>query len=207
MKISVLGLALLTAAVMSCAASESADVYSALEHRLQTLKSLEIRYQIESGPAESTVEGRMVWVKPDHFFHDTPEWALAQNGGEQWRHLKAQNTLIRETVGDESELSPQHVLFNLKREFRPASMDVRDDGRRVLHLEALNKNLAGSATLIFPPDKSVPEVIEFVQPDGTTLRYQIVSWKENIKPDMTLFDAPAVPSENVIDFRGAGTGR
>jgi outer membrane lipoprotein-sorting protein len=207
MRISALFVALLTVCVISCGAAESADVYAALEHRLQKVKSLEIQYRIESGPAESAVQGHMVWVKPDHFYHDTPEWTLSQNGAEQWRHLKTQNTLIRETVTENNELSPQSVLFNLKRDFRPATMDVRDDGRRILRLEALNKNLAGSATLEFPADKSIPEVIEFVQPDGSTLRYNITEWRENIKPDMTLFEAPEVPSENVIDFRGAGTGR
>jgi hypothetical protein len=189
------------------AATASDKLFPALEQRLHSLKSLEIQYQAEGQTGDNVIQGEMVWVRPDRFYHDTPEWTLVELEGEQWRWLKSQNTLIRENIQDKNDYSPQHVLFNLKKNFRLKSLDILDDGRRILTLESLDSNLPGSAALEFPDGADVPDVLQFTQADGGSIRYRISNWIENSKPDQSLFNPPTVPPENVIDFRGAGTGR
>ncbi len=181
-------------------------LYASLEQRLQALKSLEIQYRAVGLAGDDAVEGRMIWIKPDRFYHDTPEWTVCQTGEEQWRYLKGQQTLIREAANEQSEFSPQNVLFDLKKSFRAASVEQGADGRRVLKLESLKPDVPGGVTVEFPANGNVPDALVFSQPDGSNVRYTINRWDENVKPDPVLFAPPDVPPENLIDFRGAGKG-
>jgi outer membrane lipoprotein-sorting protein len=185
------------------------QLYSALERRLQALKSLEIRYEAETAEVEGQlIAGRMLWEKPDRFLHETPEWTLCETGDEQWRYLKEQNTLIREDVRDnQSEWLPEEVLFNLRKNFRASGTGTSENGHRVLRLEPTDAAVGGEASLEFPVGQQTPDGLRFTSPDGTQLRYRISSWRENIAVDTALFSPPAVPVENIIDFRGAGQSR
>jgi outer membrane lipoprotein-sorting protein len=208
MKRNLAGLLILLLCATSFAATKPDKLFPALEQRLHSLKSLEIQYRAEGGESgDEVIQGRMIWVRPDRFYHDTPEWTLVEIDGEQWRLLKEQGTLIREIVQDKNDYSPQHVLFNLRKSFRLKSLDLHDDGRRILTLESLDSNIPGSASLEFPEQSDVPDVLQFTQADGSYIRYQISGWNENITPDPELFNAPTVAPENVIDFRDAGTDR
>lgn len=190
------------------AAPDAAQLFSALERRLQALQSLEIQYQATADEAgDQTVAGRMIWIKPDRFLHETPEWTLCEIGSEQWRLLKSQQTLIREAVADKSDFQPETILFSMSRSLKPKSLTIGAAGERVLRMESSNPQVPGYAVLEFPAHEDIPSMLEFLQADGTPLRYQITRWDENVQPDPSLFTPPTVPPENVIDFRGAGTGR
>ncbi len=209
MKVKVVtALFLVALALPAIASPDAAQLYSALERRLQALKSLEIQYQATAdGGGDDIVSGRMVWLKPDRFLHDTPEWTFCEVGDEQWRLLKGQQTLIRERVTEKDDFQPETILFNMSRSLKPKSLTVGAAGERILRLESGNPQAPGYAVLEFPAREDVPSLLEFLQADGTTLRYQITRWDENVQPDPTLFTPPNVPPENVIDFHGAGTGR
>jgi outer membrane lipoprotein-sorting protein len=190
------------------AAPDATQLFGELERRLQALKSLEIQYQATTDEGgNDTVAGRMVWMKPDRFLHDTPEWTLCETGNEQWRLLKGQQTLIRENVAEKDDFQPETILFNMSRSLKPKSLTVGGAGERVLRMESSNPQAPGYAVLEFPAHDDIPSMLEFQQADGTPLRYQITRWNENVQPDPSLFTPPSVPPENVIDFRGAGTGR
>jgi outer membrane lipoprotein-sorting protein len=208
MKSSVLA-ALLLAAWPSFAVTPADELYSALERRLQALQSLEIRYEAEGEAVEGgQLAGRLLWVKPERFFHETPEWSLCEVGAQRWRYLKTQNTLIREDVrDDQSAWLPDEVLFNLRRSFRASALEETDGGRRVLHLQPADPAMGGEAALEFAAGSSRPDALEFTSPDGTSLRYRIATWRENVSIDGSVFSSPNVPPENVMDFRGAGQGR
>jgi outer membrane lipoprotein-sorting protein len=207
MKLNALILSLLAPICVAFAAADPGPLYVSLEQRLQALKSLEIQYQAAGSAGDNVVEGRMIWIKPDRFYHDTPEWTVCQTGDEQWRYLKKQNTLIREAASEQSEYSPQNVLFNLEKNFRATGLDEAPDGHRILKLETLKKDEPGGISIEFPRHKSIPDALTFVQPDGSTVRYVVTRWDENVKPDPSLFAPPAVPAENLIDFRAAGKGK
>jgi hypothetical protein len=200
---------LLLAACPLFAATPADELYSALERRLHTLQSLEIRYEAEGEAVEGgELAGRLLWVKPERFYHETPEWSLCEVGAERWRYLKTQNTLIREDVrDDQSAWLPDEVLFNLRRSFRAGELDEMDGGGRVLHLQPIDPAMGGEAVLEFAAGSSRPDALEFTSPDGTSLRYRITTWRENVGIDSSLFSPPNVPPENVMDFRGAGQGR
>ena len=208
MKSSVLA-ALLLAAWPSFAATPADELYSALERRLQALQSLEIRYEAEGEAVDGgQLAGRLLWGKPERFFHETPEWSLCEVGAERWRYLKTQNTLIREDVrDDQSAWLPDEMLFNLRRSFRASALAETDGGRRVLHLQPADPAMGGEAALEFAAGSSRPDALEFTSPDGTSLRYRIATWGENVSIDSSVFSPPNVPPENVMDFRGAGQGR
>jgi outer membrane lipoprotein-sorting protein len=201
--------ALLLAALPSLAVAPAEGLYSALEQRLHALTSLEIRYEAEGEAVEGQqLAGRLLWVKPERFFHDTPEWSLCEVGAERWRYLKTQNTLIREDVrDDQSAWLPDEMLFNLRRSFRARTLEETAGGRRVLHLQPTDPAMGGEAALEFAAGSSRPDALEFVSPDGQSLRYRLVTWRENVRIDSSLFSPPRVPPEKVMDFRGAGQGR
>jgi outer membrane lipoprotein-sorting protein len=209
MRISILPLltlALLT--LPAVAAQNAAELYSALEQRLQSLKSLEIQYQATTGdPQDESVSGRMIWIRPDRFYHDTPEWTLCQTGKEQWRLLKQQQTLIREDVTDPGELQPESVLFSLSGNLQPKLLTTDAAGSRELRLESKDPRVPGYAVLTFPAREDIPSELEFTQTDGDRVRYRITRWDENVKPAESIFSPPDVPAANVIDFRGAGLSR
>lgn len=198
--------------VMSCvfagiAAPSPAKLCSDLERHLRSLRSLEVRYEAEGTTiANGGISGHLIWTRPDKFYHDTPEWTLCEIGSEQWRHLKTQNTLIREVSNTREQWTPEHVLFDLGKNFRPASVDERDDGARVLWLASSDANVSGNVTLVFPPGSRVPDQIHIQMPDETETDYFLVEWNENIVVDSGLFAPPEVPAENVIDFRAAKEG-
>jgi hypothetical protein len=204
MKTSIPLFALLLLATAALAEPSADKLYGALEQRLQSLKSLEINYQAEGAALGDTVlKGRMIWVKPGRFYHDTPEWTLCQTDSEEWRFLKTQNTLIRERAADKEDWGPQTVLFHLSKSFHPASIDVDPDGRRLLTLESNDPETPGNAVLEFPSKADVPDEIDFHSSDGSLIHYRLVRWDENARPDAALFNPPVVPPANVIDFRGA----
>ena len=202
-------LPLLAVSASVVAADSAAErLAAALERRLQSLKSLEILYEADDPlNGGEAVRGRMIWVMPDRFYHDTPEWTLCERGGEQWRLLKEQRTLILERAAEESEWSCETVLFHISRDFRAVALDTLDDGRRVLALEATGGVAGGWARLEFAPREDRPDRLEFQPEDGNVTRYRILDWRENTAPDTAIFAPPQVPPENVIDFRAAGAGR
>lgn len=208
MKSSVI-VALLLAALPLFAASPAEELYSALERRLHALNTLDIRYEAVGEAVEGRqLAGRLLWVKPGHFLHDTPEWSLCELGAERWRYLKAQNTLIREDIrDDQSEWLPDEVLFNLRQSFRARGLKEIEGGRRVLHLQPADEAVSGEATLEFAAGSSRPDALAFTSPDGQSLRYLLVTWSENVSVDSSEFSPPDVPPENVMDFRGAGQSR
>ncbi len=198
---------ILTACVLAgYAAPSPAKLYSDLERHLQSLKALEFTYEAQgSAMSDGGLSGRLIWVKPNRFLHETPEWTLAEMGKQQWRHLKAQNTLILENGTQNERWTPESVLLDLGKSFRPASVDEQGDGTRELKLVSTDANMPGEAVLEFPPESTLPAVIEFHLADGTTTTYRINDWKENGTYDDAIFQAPDVPVENVIDFRQTGS--
>jgi outer membrane lipoprotein-sorting protein len=199
---------LLASALAGYAAPSPAKLYSELERHLQSLKSLEILYEAEgSAMTNGGVSGRLVWVKPDRFLHETPEWNLGQSDKLQWRYLKAQNTLILEENKLEDRWTPETVLLDLGKSFRPESVDEQGDGTRSLTLVSKDQNLPGNAVLEFPPESQLPDMLQFHLADGTETNYRITDWQENQTYDSEIFSAPDVPAENVIDFRLSGIGK
>ncbi len=196
----------LTAYVLAgYAASSPAKLYSDLERHLQSLKTLEVRYEASgSTMPDGSLAGRMVWVKPDKFLHDTPEWTLGESGESQWRFLRAQNTLILETSDEGDRWTPEGVLFDLGKSFRPESVEELSGGSLSLKLASQDPNFAGNVLLTFPPGARVPSRLEFRLADGSVTSYQITEWVENQEYEEELFAAPDVPKENVIDFRVPG---
>ena len=189
------------------AAPSPAKLYSGLERHLQSLKSLEVRYDAEgTNIAAGGVSGRLIWLRPKTFYHDTPEWTLCEIGGEQWRYLKSQNMLIREMADARERWTPEGVLFDLGKGFRPQSVDEQGDGTCLLKLTSGDGSLPGTVTLQFPPEAGVPDQIHFELADGTVTNYGITEWNENLTVDSELFTPPDVPAENVIDFRAAREG-
>jgi len=207
MKLNVFAAVLLVFSTLAVAAPDADQLYASLERRLQALKTLEIRYKAVGSSGEDVVSGRMIWVKPDRFYHDTPEWTVCQNGNEQWRYLKGQNTLILEAASEQSEFSPQNALFNLKNSFQAASIQPNGDNHRVLILKSRKPDVPGEVTIEFPSQSDTPDEMAFSDSSGTDVHYRIVRWDENVKPDTSLFTPPGVPPENLIDFRAAGKGK
>ncbi len=200
-------IALAACVLAGYAAPSPAKLYSDLERHLQSLKALELTYEAQgSAMSDGGVSGRLVWVKPNRFLHETPEWTLAETGKQQWRYLKAQNTLILENSKPNERWTPEGVLFDLGKSFRPENVDEQGDGTRELKLVSTDPNLPGDAVLEFPPESRLPVQIEFHLADGTTITYRITDWTENGKYDDALFTAPDVPAENVIDFRQSESG-
>jgi hypothetical protein len=208
MKTSIPLLAILILVSAALAETSADKLYGNLEQRLQSLISLEIRYQAEGGAlADSVLSGRMIWVKPDRFYHETPEWILCQTDSEDWRYLKTQKTLIRENARAQSEWGPETVLFHLGKNFRLGAMDVDVDGRRTLTLNSTDSEMPGDVILEFPPKGDTPDELDFHEPDGSLIHYRLTRWIENVQPDNAFFNPPPVPPANVIDFRGAGGSR
>ncbi|RPH96349.1 hypothetical protein EHM69_01405 [candidate division KSB1 bacterium] len=192
---------------LACAETPAENLYSTLERRLQALNSLDIRYEARAESDNALIEGRLVWVKGDRFFHDTPEWSVCETGREQWRYLKTQNTLIRENISEQSDWLPEEVLFNARKNFRAVQLENRPDGDRVLTLEPFDKTLGGTVTLTFSADRDYPGALDLRPPDGTVMHYSVMVWNENGPIDSALFTPPEVPVENLLDFRGAGTSK
>ena len=205
MRLSVILAASLLTILPAWARTDAERLCDDLERRLQSLKSLEILYEADAGNAAGeSVPGRMVWLRPNHFYHDTPEWTLCETESEQWRHLKESQTLIRERASEDGRWSLESMLFNLRDEFRPTALDDLGDGGRALSLEARDSDMAGTAVLTFASGEVVPSALEFLTADGSVSYYRVVEWRENPDVGESLFDPPSVPAENVLDFRATG---
>jgi hypothetical protein len=178
------------------------DYYAGVERHLRSMPSLEIGYRA-TGPdfPEGGVEGRLVFKRPDGFYHDTPDWTQCETGAVEWRYLKAQETLLIEDAQGRSEWTPEAVLLSLNRELVPYDLVAQDNGDTVLVLDAVSEQVSGQVEMTFAANKRVPKEIEFKGDDGIGSRYEILMWNESVALDSALFVPPSVPEENRIDFR------
>jgi len=184
------------------AATPAEDLFAKMEHHLRQLSSLEVVYKAE-GEAfpESGQAGRMVWTRPDGFFHDTPEWTLAQRGEERWRYLKAQQTLILEDVREDDPLMPEQVLFALGRDVEPGALetDPSEENASKLTLIAALEEGSSSIWLWLNEGSITPFRLAWPLADGTVVTYRIEAWHEDILAPDSLFRPPE--ASHVINFR------
>jgi hypothetical protein len=146
----------------------------------------------------------MYWLRPDYFLHDTPEWTHCDTRAEQWRYLKAQNTLIRETPQGRSDWLPESILLDISVELSPQELTKTESGQTVLILRSESPKSPGDVILRFEAENLHPFEIEYKGDDGSNTVYHITRWKEHAEIDTNLFTPPEVPTENLIDFRAAG---
>jgi outer membrane lipoprotein-sorting protein len=193
----------LASAVASAEAATPADeLFAKMERHLRNLDSLQVIYRAEGAAfPEGGESGTMVWVRPDGFYHDTPEWTLAQRGRERWRYLRDQQTLILEDVRPDEPLLPEQVLFELRRDVEPETVetDSVEEGALKLTLKETGEDQPGHIWLWMRPESVTPFKLSWPLADGTMVTYRVESWRENAPVSDTLFDAPQ--TENVIDFR------
>jgi outer membrane lipoprotein-sorting protein len=190
------------AVVPGRAATPAQDLFAKMERHLRDLNSLQVTYQAEGAAfPEGGERGTMVWVRPDGFYHDTPEWTLAQRGRERWRYLKDQQTLILEDVRPDEPLLPEQVLFELRQDVEPETVetDSGEAGALKLTLSETGENEPGHVWLWMRPESVTPFKLSWPLADGTIVIYRVESWQENAPANDALFDAPH--TENVIDFR------
>ncbi len=195
---------LLLAAFVPClyAGTPAEQRFDKMERHLRELQSLEVHYTAEGEAfADSALGGRMVWIRPDRFYHDTPEWTLAQHGDEKWRYLKGQSTLILETVRDDDPQLPEEVLFALNEEVAAETLaiDPAESGAHKLTLKTTNEQATGEFWLWLHADSDQPLKIAWRLPDGTVAAYRVETWRENISVDDGLFTRP--DASETIDFR------
>jgi len=191
---------LLCAPVYADKAAET--YYSAVERHLRSLPSLEIGYRAtgQDFPVEG-LDGRLAFLRPDGFYHDTPEWTHCEMGSEQWRYLKGQNTLLLETAEGRSEWTPESVLLSLNQELLPFELVRNENGDTTLILDAVSAQVNGQVEMLFDANKRVPKAIIFKSDEGSGSRFDILMWNESIAIDSALFIPPNVPDDNRIDFR------
>ncbi|MCL4305998.1 hypothetical protein KJZ99_08800 [bacterium] len=191
----------LTLAVPVWADTRANEFYADVERHLRSLPSLEIGYRATGSDfPEGGLEGRLVFRRPDAFYHDTPEWTHCEVGSMQWRLLKGQQTLLIEDALGRSEWSPEAILLSLDRELLPHRL-IEAGGDTILVLDAASPQVTGEVEMVFSGSKRVPKEIRFVGEDGVSSRYEILMWQESVRLDTSLFSPPAVPAENRIDFR------
>jgi outer membrane lipoprotein-sorting protein len=198
---------LLIVALASClqAAETPERFYAEVERHLRSLPTLEVEYHAEGlAFGDSGMVGYMYWLRPNYFLHNTQEWMHCDTRTEQWRYLKAQNTLIRENSQDRSDWLPESILLDVSVKLTPKELTTTDDGRRVLTLKSDSPQSPGIVYLRFEPTTKHPFEIEFSGDDGSGTLYRITQWKENSSIDSHLFVPPVVPAENLIDFRTTG---
>jgi hypothetical protein len=172
---------------------------------LRSLPTLEVEYHAEGlAFGDSGMVGHMYWLRPDFFLHDTPEWMHCDTRTEQWRYLKTQNTLIRETPQGRSDWLPESILLDISVKLSPKELIAAAEGAKVLILRSDSPESPGVVYLRFEPDAKHPSEIEFKGEDGSATLYRITLWKENAIIDSHLFAPPNVPAENLIDFRATG---
>ena len=187
------------------AADSPTEFYSGVERHLRSLPTLEIEYLAEGlAFGDEGMVGHMYWLRPDYFLHDTPEWIHCDTRAEQWRYLKTQNTLIRETPQGRSDWLPESILLDIAVELSPQELTTTEAGQRVLALRSESPNSPGEVILRFKADSLHPFQIEYNGEDGSKTIYQITQWTENAVIDTSRFTPPEVPVENLIDFRTGG---
>jgi outer membrane lipoprotein-sorting protein len=178
------------------------DLFGKMEQHLRQLRSLEVVY-IAEGEAfpEGGQTGRMVWTRPDGFFHDSPEWTLAQHGDERWRYLKAQQTLILEDVREDDPLMPEQVLFALGRDVEPEALEAEPSvgDASKLTLRAAVEEESSSIWLWVREGAVAPFKLAWPLADGTIVTYRIETWREDIVVEDSLFVPPE--AKQVINFR------
>lgn len=186
------------------AGTPAEELFDKMERHLRRLGSLEVVYTAE-GTAfpDSGLRGRMLWVRPGSFYHDTPEWTLAQRGNERWRHLKGQQTLILESVRADEPLLPEQVLFALRRDVEPETLetDPEEAGAHKLTLRTIGESGEGHLWLWLRRDAVTPFKLAWPIPDGTLVAYRVESWRERVHVEDDLFTPPR--AEHVIDWRPA----
>ncbi|MBM3324503.1 MAG: hypothetical protein FJY66_02415 [Calditrichaeota bacterium] len=188
----------------SCAqaSTPAEDLFARMERHLQKLKSLEVVYRAEGAAfPEGGQSGRMIWVRPDGFYHDTPEWTLAQRGRERWRYLKNQQTLILEDVRPDEPLLPEQVLFAMREDVEPETLEVEQEegSAHKLTLRATSDNAEGLISLWLRQGAVSPCKLSWPLVDGSIVSYRVESWREDMPVDDALFIAPQ--TEHLIDFR------
>jgi outer membrane lipoprotein-sorting protein len=187
---------------MASASTPAEDLFAKMEHHLRGISSLEVTYKAE-GEAfpEGGQSGRMVWTRPDGFFHDTPEWMLAQRGTERWRYLKEQQTLILEDVREDDPLLPEQVLFTLRQDVKPEALetDPSEGNASKLTLRMTVEDEVGSIWLWLRKDSVTPFRLAWAGTEGTIITYRIDTWNENVPVEESLFQTPK--AEHVINFR------
>ncbi len=204
MKIKVILLVLGYASMMHAADSPK-EFYSRVERHLRSLPTLEIEYLAEGlAFGDGGMNGHMYWLRPDCFLHDTPEWTHCDTRAEQWRYLKTQNTLIRETSQGRSDWLPESILLDISVDLSPKELSTTESGQTVLTLRSDSPNSPGEVLLQFEEDDLHPSQIEYRGEDGSNTVYHISRWTENEEIEATQFTAPEVPEENLIDFRTSG---
>lgn len=187
------------------AADSPTEYYSRVERHLRSLPTLEVEYFAEGlAFGDEGMVGHMYWLRPDYFLHDTPEWSHCDTRAEQWRYLKGQNTLIRETPQGRSDWLPESILLDISVELQPRELSTAESGQTVLTLRSDSPNSPGELFLRFDEASLHPNEIEYMGDDGSTTVYRIVRWLENAAIDTSLFTPPIVPVENLIDFRTSG---
>lgn len=173
-----------------------------MERHLLSLPSLEIGYRATGSDfPEAGLEGRLVFRRPDAFYHDTPEWTHCEIGAVQWRLLKEQQTLILERAEVRSDWSPEAVLLSIDKELAPFDLVKQENGDTLLILDAVSVNVTGQVEMLFAANQSTPKEIRFTSDESVGSRYEILMWHESVKIDSALFLPPDVPAENRIDFR------
>lgn len=186
------------------AGTPAEELFGKMERHLRELGSLEVVYTVEGiAFPDSGYRGRMLWVRQGGFYHDTPEWTLAQRGDDRWRYLKNQQTLILESVRGDEPLLPEQVLFALRRDVEPGTLetDPTEDGAHKLTLITSDESGEGNLWLWFRGDAITPFKLAWPLPDGTLAAYRVQSWRERVRVDDDLFTPPRV--EHVIDWRVA----
>lgn len=197
---------IVTAILLVCApafANKAAEAYySGVEQHLRSLPSLEIGYHASGADFPTAgIDGRLAFLRPDGFYHDTPEWTHCELGTEQWRFLKEQQTLMLETAEGRSEWSPESVLLSLNRELVPFDLESGENGDTTLILDAISDQVSGKVLMTFSANKRSPKQIVFENDEGSGAHYEILMWHESVTIDSALFLPPEVPIENRIDFR------
>lgn len=184
------------------AGSPAEEFYASVEQHLRSLTSLEIGYRAQGPefPPEG-MDGRLVFRRPDGFYHDTPEWTHCEVGGIQWRLLKEQQTLLLEDAEGRAGWTPEVVLLSLNRELSPFELVKQESGETLLILDAASAQVSGQVNMLFEKGKLTPKRIEYMGDEGVSSSYDVLMWHESVQLDSALFALPSVPAENVIDFR------
>lgn len=189
------------------AGTPAEKLFGEMEHHLRQLHSLELHYTMEGSADDSMFSGCMIWVRPDTFYHDTPEWTLAQTAENCWRYLKNQQTLILEDIRSSETQSPEEILFALREDVEPETLEIdpAENGAQKLTLRTSEEQIGGHLWVWINENATRPFKLAWPLPDGTIAAYRVVSWREEIDVDNSLFAPPE--AVQIIDFRPSKGGK